>query len=54
MVLPGFNNASEIRATGNEYFEVSSNHVFAPASVDGFAVIEPKMPPVAVGAPPFE
>ena len=34
--------------------EVSSNHVFAPALPDGLAVIEPIIPPVAVGTPPFE
>ena len=53
MVLPGLSNASEIRASGNEYLEASSNHVLAPAAAAGFALIEPKVPPVAVGTPPL-
>lgn len=47
--LPGLSNTSEIRANGKADLEVSSNHVFAPALPDGLAVIEPIIPPVAVG-----
>ena len=43
-----------MRANGKADFEVSSNQVCAPGLAAGVAVIEPMIPPVAVGTPPFE